>query len=231
MVPKEAREFETRCPVIRSGMFPVATIVDISLGENIMRVLSFGAELAWIRETESTWALLDRTGRAIFSGSTYSDFYGLATSVRDPVREASARARELGLLPGMGIEAVVTVTVRDCPAVPVGEPGSFKGMRRFRPPPEGWLDGARKEEITAWLATPWDRRGDSGFALPAIGTGGQAFVAWSSFDGEESIASRHAALLGAVLDGLPDAARPGATLALDKAYRTVAPAAGKERTR
>ena len=217
------REFDTRCPVIRSGPASVATIIDISLGEGIRRVLAFDAEISWIRETTATWTILDPAGAAICSGSEYTDFYGLATSLKEPIEVAFARASTLAAGPGSAIEVAVTIRVRDVPAIPTGQTGVFKGMR-FRHLPQGWLDGMALPEIENWLAMPWPRRVESGFHLPVIKADERPVVAWSSRDSGDAVLRRRAAVVLAILDGLPDNDHAALEHVIGNAYAAVTPA-------
>lgn len=110
--------FETPCPVVRRERVRFERICDVSGGLGIQEVVSFEAEILWIRSSETVTLVLDEDGGVVKAGSTYSDFYGLLTSVQDPLQhDAAGLARKFDVRADGRLSVVVRTTVHDTPVV------------------------------------------------------------------------------------------------------------------
>jgi hypothetical protein len=133
--------FETICPVVRSERVRFERICDVSGGLGIREVVSFEAEILWVRRSETVTVLVDETGGTVREGSKYNDFYGLFTSVQDPLQgEAAEMARRFDVRPDGRLSVVVRTSVSDTPVVvDAARPdGAFSGTKAYVGIPVDW---------------------------------------------------------------------------------------------
>lgn len=78
----------------------------------------------WIFEDVSARGELRRNGKVLKEFNTYSDFYGLGTSITEAIKEAEEYVAEEGITPESGLEVVVVKIISYARHRPQGGPGN-----------------------------------------------------------------------------------------------------------
>lgn len=132
---------ETICPVVRSERIRFERICDVSGGLGIREIVGFEAEILWIRQSTTETLLIDESGKVVKKGGSYSDFYGLFTSVQDPLRtDAAGMARDFDVTPHGRLSVVVRTSVTDTPVVvdALRPDGAFARRKAYVRIPDDW---------------------------------------------------------------------------------------------
>lgn len=153
MRDREAVPFHTACPVVRTERRRFERVCDVSGGLHIYDVVAFDAGIHWVRMSETVASVVDGDGRPVRSGQTNNDFYGLLSSVEEPVSSDVARlVGTFDVRAGGRLSVTVVTRVRDVPCVPDGGAGpGIGGRKAYRDIPRDWTYGPCPE-LAAWVA-------------------------------------------------------------------------------
>ena len=211
--------FQTRAPAVRVERRAFERIVDASGGLGIPAAVRFEAEIHWLREVHASSAVFGPDGRKIERGSTYHDFHGFLSCIREALLDDAPTLMESFDVRADGrLRVEVTVDVHDVPAVPVVDGIVVGKMRTFARIPRDWCY-APSPEIAAWLERhrdpDWDRyahdmRYVSEIRHPPVAI----FDSRSGIDVAAQVGSLHSTLAFA-FDGLPEDEVEDARVMLD----------------
>ena len=199
----------SRGPVVRVDVGPWCRWIDLSGGARRMGRVTFDAEVRWVRETTTRWAVTYGDGSRGPTGSTHCDFGRFASSMDEVVDQARRQAGLMGAGPGGRVLVEVVCVVEDRPLLPDGERSGVFGATAYLTIPDGWVPA--DDPVLARREREPDARIDESPGYVGTRSSGP-LVLWSSTvaEGSPEAAALFDAGWAVIVEGLPGEARRAA---------------------
>lgn len=144
--------------IIRSRA-PIVRLSKETFHEHIVvggdrRVVAFEKEITWLRETETQMEIL-HGGQVLQQGGCYTDFYGLMTSMRDPLDDVASVMQRYKVGPESSLEVRVRCTVSEQPVLTSDETRALdvkeaSVRKHYFALPSGWSLKVEEDGETRW---------------------------------------------------------------------------------